>query len=54
MEKQTEKEEPKPSYIEKECRCCYPFYCGHKKIIMSRRDWKIIKLIIDKKLEAKK
>lgn len=37
----------------KKCNCCFPFYCGHKKIIISNMDyeWLMMTLKYSKLIE---
>lgn len=30
----------------KKCRCCFPFYCGHKKIILSNWDYALLIFVL--------
>ena len=33
-------------YEVKSCHCCFPFYCGHKKIIISNMNYEYLKMVL--------
>ena len=32
----------------KKCNCCFPFYCGHKKIIISNWNYDLLMMALSK------
>jgi len=30
----------------RKCKCCFPFYCGHKKIIISNMNYELLMILL--------